>query len=451
MRKILVIVVMLGGVNGLLRAQHVGGNPAIEQILREVSPDSIRTTIETLVGFGTRQTLSDTLSSTVGIGAARRWIRSKFEQCAKASHGRLRPEFYETTAKPSRRITSPTNVVDVVATLEPKDTQSVSARRTIIVCGHYDSRVSNVMDSVSTAPGADDDGSGTALTLELARVLSKYEFNATLLFICFAGEEQGLLGSTAWAEMAHDEGLPVEAVLNNDIVGGTAGGNGEVDSTHVRVFSEAFSASDTGDVIRRKYTLGLENDGPSRSLARYCKEIGEKYVPGFNVELIYRLDRFLRAGDHAPFHQRGYAAVRFSEAAENFDHQHQDVRVKDGHDLGDLAKYVDFGYLAKVARVNAAVIATLGLAPPAPTGTKVATDALEYTTRLSWKPSPGAEPGGYVIRWRKTSSPVWEPAQQFTKDTAITLNLSKDDYLFGIQAIDRQGDISLPAIPLPGR
>jgi Zn-dependent M28 family amino/carboxypeptidase len=321
----------------------------------------------------------------------------------------------------------------------------------IIVCGHYDSRASDVMDSTSDAPGADDDGSGIAVTLELARVLSAYEFDATLVFICFAGEEQGLLGSTAWTVMAQEGGLPVEAVLSNDIVGGIEGGNYEVDSTHVRIFSEALAPKDTGTALRQLNTLGLENDGGSRSLARYCKEIGEKYVPGITVDMIYRLDRFLRGGDHAPFHQRGYAAVRVSEAKENYDHQHQSPRIERGHEFGDLAKFVNLGYLNNIARVNAAVVATLAWAPPAPPSVLVMTDSLEYRTRLSWKPSLDRREAGYLIRRRKTPSPVWEDSSEFTTDTTFTINLSKDDYLFGIQSCDQSGNVSLPVLPLPKR
>ncbi len=451
MRRFLLMIFIFGATVSPLYAQRIGGNPAIELILREISEDSMRNTMETLVGFGTRHTLSDTGSSIRGIGAARRWIKMKFEQYAMSSRGRLHVSFHESIAKRSRRIPSSAKIVNVVASLAPSDTQSASARRMIIVCGHYDSRATDVMDSTSDAPGADDDGSGTALTLELARVLSKYEFNAKLLFICFAGEEQGLLGSTAWAGMAQENRLPVEAVLSNDIVGGIEGGNGEIDSTHIRIFSEAFTAGDTAAVLQRKNSLGLENDGESRSLARYCKEIGENYVPGITVEMIYRLDRFLRGGDHVPFHQRGYAAVRVSESKENYDHQHQNIRVENGHEFGDLTKFVNFRYLAKVARVNAAVVATLARAPTSPTKALVATDVLEYTTRLSWKPCHERQLAGYVIRWRKTSSPVWDNSFQFTTDTTVTLKLSKDDYLFGIQSVDESGDVSLPAIPLPGR
>ncbi len=451
MKSILLVFLLFVSMIFPLQAQQIVKNTQVEEILAEISPDSLRASVETLVGFGTRHSLSDTVSPERGIGAARRWIRKKFEQYAAASHGRLHVSFHESIAKASRRVPSDTRIVNVVAILSPSSPDAAGAGRMFVVGGHYDSRASDVMDTSTPAPGADDDGSGTALTLELARVMSKHEFNATLVFICFAGEEQGLLGSTAWAEMAAERKLPVEAVLSNDIVGSVEGGDGEVDSTHVRIFSAAFAPADTGAVLRRKISLGLENDGASRTLARYSKEIGELYVPAMSVEMIYRLDRFLRGGDHSPFHQKGFPAVRLSEAKENFDRQHQNIRTEQGHEYGDLSKFVNFRYLANVARINAAVLATLAWAPSAPDGASVATDALEYTTRLSWQPSRDPQLGGYLIRHRKTSSPVWEASGQFTTDTTVTLKLSKDDYLFGVQSVDKSGDVSLPALPVPRR
>ncbi len=451
MKRTLLVLLWLVCMNLPVNAQPIVKNRSVGEILSEISPDSLRGTVERLVGFGTRHTLSDTVSSERGIGAARRWIKAKFEQYAGESHGHLHVGFHESIVKPSRRVPSETKIVNVVATLTPPAPDAAGARRMFVVGGHYDSRAGDVMDASAAAPGADDDGSGTALTLELARVMSKHEFNATLVFICFAGEEQGLLGSTAWADMAADQKLPVEAVLSNDIVGSVEGGDGEIDSTQVRIFSAAFSQSDTGALFRRKSSLGLENDGASRTLARYCKEIGELYVPAMSVEMIYRLDRFLRGGDHSPFHQKGFAAVRLSEMKENYDRQHQNVRTENGHEYGDLPKFVNSRYLANVARVNAAVLASLAWAPSTPRGAVVATDALEYTTRLSWQACHDPQAGGYLIRHRKTSSPVWEASGQFTTDTTITLKLSKDDYLFGIQSVDKAGDVSLPAAPIPGR
>lgn len=424
-------------------------NPFVEKIVKEISAKNIKSTIEKLVAFGTRLTLSDTVSDTRGIGAARRWIKSEFERYAAQSSGRLTVEFFETTVPSMQRIPTPTKVVDVVATLKPAK-PGPSADRIIVVGGHYDSRATNVLDATSDAPGADDDGSGTALVLELARVMSKYTFDATVVFIAFAGEEQGLLGATAWAEMANERHLNVEAVFNNDIVGNTVAGDGTKESRYVRLFSEAFSPLDTGSVFRQRNSLGLENDGGSRTLVRYIKEIGERYNPKFGVHLVYRLDRFLRGGDHRPFHERGFRAVRFSEVKENFDHQHQNVRTENGKEYGDLPKFVDFEYCASVAKVNAAAVATLARAPRPLEKVAIITSSLGYNTVLRWEKNPEADLAGYLVRYRESNAPVWEKAV-FTKDTTITLTASKDEYLFGVQAVDKDGNAGLVTIPRPQR
>ena len=425
-------------------------DPRVERIVQSVSPAHLRSTIEKLVSFGTRQTLSNASDPTHGIGAARQWIRSEFERYAANSAGRMTVAFDEFTQPVSPRIDRPTTLVNVVATLRPRNESDPSAKQTIIISGHYDSRVTDVMDSVSNAPGADDDGSGAALVLELARVLSGADVRATVVFVCFAGEEQGLYGSQHYADEAAKRGMPIEAVLNNDIVGAIDGGDGQVDSTSVRVFSQALSPLDTGTVLRRENMLGLENDGPSRSLARYCKEIGERYVPHFTVRMIYRADRFLRGGDHMSFHQHGFAAVRFSESKENFNHQHQDVRKEGGVEYGDLLKFVNPRYCANIARVNAAVAASIALAPPRPADPGMVVSGLAYGTTLHWKADHEGDVAGYQVRWRETNSPVWQYSR-FTADTTAVLKESKDDFLFGIQAVSAHGDPSLYAIPMPVR
>ncbi len=339
-------------------------------------------------------------------------------------------------------------IVNVVATL--RSSGAAKPDRILVIGGHYDSRASDPNDVTSDAPGANDDGSGTALTMELARVMARYEFDATIVFIAFAGEEQGLLGATQWAEMARSKGLNVEAVLNNDIVGSSVSGSGRKEGSYVRAFSEAFSPVDTGIAFRTRNSLGLENDGASRSLARFAKDIAERYVRGFGVRMIYRRDRFLRGGDHSPFHERGFAAVRFSVAAENYDWQHQNVRNENGKEHGDLTKFMDFSYCVNVARTNAAVLATLGLAPSQPEKAGIVTSRLEYQTTLRWPRNKEPDLAGYFVRYRSTSSPQWEHSV-FTKDTTLTLDVLKDDYLFGIQAVDKEGNVSLPAIPRPVR
>lgn len=422
-------------------------NPIVAKIVNDVSAERIKVTIEKLVDFGTRHTLSDTVSEIRGIGAARRWLKSEFERYARQSGGRMAIELHETLVPASSRVPSPMNVVNVVATLRPA-ASSPPADRMIVVSGHYDSRAGNPLDATSDAPGANDDGSGTAVVLELARVMSKYPFDATIVFIAFAAEEQGLLGATAWAERAKQEGWNVEAVFNNDIVGSSLAGDGTRETGYVRLFSEAFSPLDTGRVFRQRVSLGLENDGGSRTLARYIKEIGERYNPNFGVELVYRLDRFMRGGDHRPFHERGFSAVRFSEVKENYDHQHQDVRVEGGKEYGDLPKFVDFEYCANVARINAAAVAVLAGAPAPPKRVQILTAHPGYETVLRWEKNQETDLVGYSVRCRRTSSPIWEKSV-FTSDTTISLKVSKDEYLFGVQAVDREGNVSLVTLPAP--
>lgn len=350
----------------------------------------------------------------------------------------------------SQRTPVPVQGANVIATLHPRIQEPGTESRTIIISGHYDSRATDVMDVTGDAPGADDDGSGTALVMELARVMANLDTRATVVFVCYTGEEQGLFGSTHLAEQTARQGRGIDAVFNNDIVGGVRGGNGEVDSTSVRVFSAALSPLDTGATLARRNALGLENDGPSRSLARYIKETAGIYVPGFAVRLIYRGDRFLRGGDHIPFHQQGIAAVRFSESKENFDHQHQNVRVASGVQYGDLLQFVDARYCAEIARVNAAAAASLALAPPEPAAAAIIVSGLAYDTQLRWNRIWGPGVAGYRVQWRETSSPVWEHSI-FTTDTTVTLKASKDDNLFGVQTVDAEGDASAYAIPLVRR
>ncbi len=355
-------------------------------------------------------------------------------------------EFEESVAPPSARVPRPVRIVNIVATLRPSAAPDTG--RIFVVSGHYDSRASDALDSTGDAPGADDDGSGTAVVLELARVMSAHRFASTILFAAFAGEEQGLLGSTALAAAARERGWKIEGVLNNDIVGSSRGGDGRKENAFVRVFSEAYSPLDTGSFFRRRNTLGLENDGNSRSLARYVFAMQERYLPAFAVRMIYRRDRFLRGGDQQPFHEKGFAAVRLTEAAEDFDHQHQNVRVENGRAFGDVVAAMDFEYCANVARVNAAALASLAMAPAAPVGVELVTRNLEYQTELKWRKSPDPRVWGYSIRYRETSSPVWQ-GSRFITDTTASLPISKDDFIFGVQSVDAEGNESLVTIPTP--
>ncbi len=429
---------------GAMSAQLPEVDSRVTSIVGGISPANIKRSVGRLAAFGTRHTLSDTTSHTRGIGAARRWIHSTLVGYAAESAGRMTVSYDVFIAEPSERIPHPTELVNVIATLRPEAGPVLSGERMIVIGAHYDSRAGNPMDSVNDAPGANDDGSGTALVLELARVFSRQSLNATIVFACFAGEEQGLLGATHWAEQARQKGWKVEAMLNNDIVGNTGGGGGVVESTYVRLFSEAFTPADSGRTLARVNSFGLEEDGLSRSLARYIKETGERSVPGFSVRMIYRRDRFLRGGDHTSFHQRGFAAVRFSEGAENYDRQHQNPNA--AKRIGDLPEFVNERYCTNVARINAAVLATLACAPAPPPEARIVVSSLEYGTTLHWSPSSGA--AGYLVRWRETTSPVWEHVLS-VKDTTVQLRVSKDDYLFGIQAVNEQGDASLVTVPVP--
>ena len=333
-------------------------NRAVEPIVAEISPARIEATIRKLASFGTRHTLSDPENPNRGIGAARRWIKAELESHAKESGGRLivaEDSFVQPVAP---RVPKPTTLVNLVAIL-PGD-QPASKDRWLVVSGHYDSIPSPISDAKIDAPGANDDASGTAVSMELARVMSKHHFDATLVFLAVAGEEQGLLGATHWAEKAKQEGRKIEAMITNDIVGNTQGGNGIKDNRRIRVFSEGVPSNESEAQARTRRSVGGENDGPSRQLARFIKEAGELYLNEFEVTLVFRRDRYGRGGDHIPFHERGYAAVRFTEPNENFDRQHKSVETVDGVELGDVVDRVDFAYVAQVARVNAAALASLG-------------------------------------------------------------------------------------------
>lgn len=425
-------------------------NPAVNAILSSISPDSLRRNVEVLARFGTRHTLSDTTSPTRGIGAARRWIASEFARYAAPSNGRMSVRFQETIVPPSARIPRPTAVVNVVAELKQETGERRKEKgkeRVLIVGGHYDSRATDPMDATSDAPGANDDGSGTAVVLELARVLAPHAFDATIVFVAFAGEEQGLLGAAGLADEALAKGWNVEAVLNNDMVGNTTSGDGTTDRASIRVFSQALTPADTGGRLRMLNSVGLIDDGLSRTLARYVEQVGERYVNDLDVRLVYRLDRFLRGGDHRPFHERGFAAVRICEARENYDRQHQNVRTEGGREYGDLPQHVDAGYLTRAARLNASVLATLAQAPAPPAGVTMDAGALGYDTVLRWRPNGERDLAGYRVLVRESSSAQWQHHTAVT-DTTATLKVLKDDALFGVQAVDTDGNVSLPSVPM---
>jgi Zn-dependent M28 family amino/carboxypeptidase len=324
-------------------------------------------------------------------------------------------------------------------------------QRVYVVSGHYDSMPSSPTDATSDAPGANDDASGTAAVLEMARVMSRQHFDAPIVFMTVAGEEQGLLGATHAAEEMKQRGWNVRAMLDNDIVGNTSGGNGIHDDKAVRVFSEGVPTDETPAQAAIRRSVGGENDSVSRQLARYVKETGDRFVNGFRVTLIYRRDRYSRGGDHIPFLERGFPAVRFTEPNEDYRHQHQNVRTEEGVRYGDLPEFVDFPYVAQVARVNAAALAMLASAPDAPRNATLSA-RLSYDTTLSWAASDDPDLSGYEIVWRPTDAPLWTKSRFVGKVTTFTLpGLSKDNYLFGVRAVDKLGRKSPISYPRPGR
>lgn len=424
-------------------------DPNIVAALKEVSSARIRINIEKLVSFGTRSTLSAqdpaSISTGRGIGAAREWIRSEFERYSKDCNGCLEVKTDSFTEAPADRIPQPTQITNVYAVLKGSDPES--AKRIVLVTGHYDSRDSDTLDGKGDAPGANDDGSGTAVSLECARVLSKFKFPATIIFLTVAGEEQGLNGSKHFAEMAKQQGWNLEAVLNNDIVGGNHGP--EQDASVVRVFSEGIPAAADEKQLRQLRNLGGESDSSSRELARYIAEVGRTYDAGVKPLLIFRLDRYLRGGDHYSFNQQGFTAVRFTEYREDFNHQHQDVRTENGIEYGDSLKFVNFEYVAAVARLNAATLASLASAPAPPGNVRLDTSKLDNDSTLVWEPASKAV--SYEIVSRATSAPEWEHAQSVGNVTRATIKVSKDNMIFAVRAVDNEGHRSLPVVPLPER
>lgn len=420
---------------------------SIPEMLSQVSAQRIEANIRKLVSFGTRSSLSDPDDDKRGIGAARRWIKGELERCSEGTA--LEVAFDDHYVESGSRIPKPVHIVNVVATLP--GSQPESRNRIYVVSGHYDSIPSNPTDGVKDAPGANDDGSGTAVSMELACVMSHYQFDATLVFMTVAGEEQGLYGSTGWAKNAHDRGLNIAGMLDDDIVGNTRDADGRIDASRIRLFAEGVPAEKTlPDGVIAALLTGGDNDLPTRQLARYVQEAQLRFVPELEVQVIWRRDRYLRGGDHFPFQDAGYPAVRFTEPVENWNHQHQDVRVENGIQYGDLPQFVDFGYVANVAKVNMAALASLALGPSVPTGVEMETKELENDTTLRWKPNPEPDVAGYRIVWRDTTAPTWQHMKDVGNVTRTTLKgISKDNYMFGVQAYDHDGNASVAAYPVP--
>lgn len=430
-------------------------DPVITQVLKEISADRIRQNINKLVSFGTRSTLSvnnpGAATSEQGIVAARNWIKSEFERYSADCGGCLEVKtdtFIEQPRNPRDRIKQPTEIQNVYAVLTGSDPQQ--QKRIYLVTGHYDSRNTDPGNSTDPAPGANDDGSGTAVSLECARVLSQHHFPATLVFLTVAGEEQGLRGSSHFAKMAKTEGWQLEGVLNNDIVGGNrTPGDTQQNSNWVRVFSEGIPAVTTEADLRRIRATGSENDSLSRQLARYIHEVAQTYNFGqFTPKLIFRRDRFQRGGDHSAFNEQGFAAVRFTEYREDYHHQHQNVRTEKGIEYGDLPKFVDPDYIANVARLNAATLASLASSPAPPGKVIISTKEQENDSKIEWQAAAGAD--AYEVLWRKTTDPEF-PEENVTRtsETKIDLNQSKDNVVFAVRSVDAHGHRSLPVVPDP--
>ena len=426
-------------------------DPQIKAALHEISAGQIQGTMEKLVSFQTRSTLSgqDQASIAAGraIGAAREWIKSEFERYSRECTGCLEVKTDTFTQPISERVPSPVEITNVYAVL--KGSNPEDAKRIVLVTGHYDSRNSDILDKTGVAAGANDDGSGTAVSLECARVLSKLKFPATIIFLTVAGEEQGLYGSRHFAEFAKSQGWNLEAVLNNDIVGGDKSPG--QDPKVVRVFSESIPDGATEAQLRMIRALGGENDSPSRELARYITQTARIYQTDVAPLLEFRRDRYLRGGDHISFNEAGFAAVRFTEFQENFHHQHQNVRTENGIEYGDLPKFVDFDYVANVARVNAAALATLAAAPGPPRNVRLQTKELENDSTLVWEAPADDRAVGYRVLWRATTAPDWERSQAVGKVLKATVPVSKDNVVFAVQAVDKAGHRSLPIVPSPER
>ncbi len=438
----LAALALVAAAPGAARAADAADHPLLHEISGKVSAEQLRATIARLVAFGTRHTLSDTHSETRGIGAARRWVKGRFEAIA-ADCGACIEIATPSQTVTGARVPNPTEIMDVLAIQRGTEDPD----RVVVIAGHLDSRVTDILNSTSDAPGANDDGSGTAAVMEAARVLSKHKFRATIVYAVLSGEEQGLYGGKVLADYAKTRGWRVEADLNNDIVGNTTGLNGVHDDTHVRVFSEGTKAVETQKQADRRRYNGGEVDSPARNIARYLEGLSDSYVPGLAVAMVYRTDRYGRGGDQVPMLEAGFPAVRLTEARENYTRQHQDLRTENGVRYGDVLEGVDFPYLAKVTRLNAVALAAMASAPPPPGMVKI-DGAVSDDTTVTWTASPGA--AAYAVWWRGTTEPQWRHAVT-VKDamTTVLKDVVIDDWLFGVSAISADGFESPVEFPGP--
>lgn len=423
-------------------------DPEIAKMVKEVSAVNIEASIRKLVSFGTRNTLSEQDNSTRGIGAARDWIYSEFQKISADCGGCLQVEKQTFLQPKANRIPEPTNLTNVYAVLKG----TTDPDRVYVVSGHYDSMCTSPTDAKCDAPGANDDASGTATSIELARVMSKRKFDATIIFMTVPGEEQGLLGAAYFAQQAVEKKMNIEAMFTNDIVGGVTTHKKSPNRNMVRVFSEGVPSNETEQQAGTRRSVGGENDSASRQLARYIKEQGDRYLKKFKVWMVYRRDRYGRGGDHIPFVEKGFTAVRITESDEDYTHQHQNVRTDNGVFYGDTPEFVDFEYTANVCRVNLIALASLASAPAKPKNVGIVTGRLTNDTELKWDANTDADIAGYEVVWRDTTSPVWTNSMNVGNVTTyVVKGMSKDNFFFGVRAVDKNGNKSPVVYPRPMR
>ena len=430
------------------QAPRSKADPEVAKMVKEVSARNIEASIRKLVSFGTRNTLSEQDNPMRGIGAARDWIFSEFQKISAECGNCLDVQKQSFLQPKANRIPEPTTLTNVIATLRG----STNPDRVYVVSGHYDSMCTSPTDAQCDAPGANDDASGTATVIELARVMSKRKFDATIVFMTVPGEEQGLLGAAYFAQQAVEKKMDIEAMFTNDIVGGVTTHRNSPHRNRVRVFSEGVPSNETEQQANTRRSVGGENDSASRQLARYVKEQSDRYLKNFRVWMIYRRDRYGRGGDHIPFVERGFAGVRFTEADEDYTHQHQNVRTEGGIFYGDTPEFVDFDYTANVARVNLIALASLASAPAKPKNVAVVTTRLTNDTELKWDANTEADLAGYEIVWRDTTAAEWTDSASVGNVTNFVMKArSKDNYFFGVRAVDKSGNKSPVVYPRPVR
>jgi Zn-dependent M28 family amino/carboxypeptidase len=432
-----------------ISAQKPKPDPEIQKMVKEVSAKNIEATIRKLVSFGTRNTLSEQDNPTRGIGAARDWLYGEFQKISADCGGCLVVEKQTFLQPKANRVPQPTNLTNVFATLKG----TTDPDRVYVVSGHYDSMCNlDATDTKCDAPGANDDASGTATSLELARVMSKRKFDATIIFMTVPGEEQGLLGATYFAKQAVEKKMNIEAMFTNDIIGGVTSYKNAPDRQTIRVFAEGVPSNETPAEANSRRSVGGENDSASRQLGRYVKEVADIYSPKFRVTLVYRRDRYGRGGDHIPFLENGFSALRFTEPHEDYTHQHQTVKMVEGAQYGDLPEFVDFEYVANACRINLIALASLASAPAKPKNVTILTGRLTNDTDLKWDANKDADIAGYEVVWRDTTSPFWTNSIPVGNVTSYTAKeMSKDNYFFGVRAVDKAGNRSPVVYPRPGR